>query len=256
MELIKAKYEERTVTDVCGMEYHLRVMCTERKNYNAILALEMSVDYKNVVFRDGFDADTFEEAVNEAGIQISSSCPPKDAVSVDEINNLSDDELVKRINEVAKQPKKLIYMFAFGYAFRWEEFKTIARTKGFINISDSKQKPIYVLPNGLNGKEEKLPANQPVNKLDLQDKKIVEKIEIHSKDLASKEYPNKIRNMLSAKAFEDLNFLTKGLSKKERGRVVAELLEMQIAELVRMKEAGELEIYRTKNKKVNSEEKI
>ena len=256
-EDVKSKdFENRTVTDVNGRTYNLRVKLVNRKNYSAVLALEHASDYMDIINREGFDAGVFERAVNDAGIQISSSCPPIDALTVGDIQGVPDKELISRINKVAQCPKKLIYMFAFGYGFRWEEFKIMVESKGFINASESKQKPVYVLPNGQNVKEEKLTANQLVKTANPQKQTAIRKIEIHSYDLMDKEYPHEIRNMLSGKARQNLDRLTKGLSKKESRRVVAELLEIQISELLRMKDAGELLIFGIKTEKIRKEHKI
>lgn len=58
---------------------------------------------------------------------------PKDGRSIEELEDFSDDKLLRFINEVAKTPNKSDrrVMFAKGLGFTWEELKVVAKFKGY-----------------------------------------------------------------------------------------------------------------------------
>ena len=202
-----------------GKELELEVTEIESGKYDYNLSLPKCSDYKALINMPGFDYRDFEKVLATEKIQISTTCYPADALTKKDIGKMSDAELVKRVNEMALLPKKPIYMYANGYGFAWQFFTDLMEYKGFTNVSESRQNPQYEIPASVSE-----PEIIQIDKLD-GTKNVVE-----------------CRYRISEEAEANLNKITNGLNKVEKGRVAAEILNRSFKYWATEKENGNLKI--------------
>ena len=81
--------------------------------------------------------------------------PPTDGMTLSELGQKSDEEILAIINEMGECEKKsdIRVMYCSGYAFSWTELLTIANFRGFNNKTPGQRKVQYSLPDGTSSEE-------------------------------------------------------------------------------------------------------
>ena len=159
--------------------------------------------------------------------------PPVDGMTLAELGQKSDKEILAIINEVGGSPLKsdIRRQYCKGYQFSWTQLEVIAKFKGFIKITPGQRKVQYALPDDLSNEHN--------------DNGFKDKLEFSRRTDA---YPTEKKLYLSKTSSDMLKtiFIRESTGKPYensiKSRILSAIAETAITERYQQKKAGTLKI--------------
>ena len=159
--------------------------------------------------------------------------PPKDGMTLAELGQKSDVEILAIINEMGQCENKsdIRVMYCHGYSFSWNAMTVVAEFKGFVNDMPGQRKVHYSIPNNL--AEEKR-TDTPTERIEFY--RGLEAYPFEKKLYLSKEASAMLKSIFikesSGKPYEN----------SIKSRILSAITEKAIAETYRKKKEGTLKI--------------
>lgn len=160
--------------------------------------------------------------------------PPTDGMTLSELGQKSDEEILAIINEMGKCEKKsdIRVMYCSGYAFSWMDLTVVANFRGFnIKTPPGQRKVQYSLPNSSSDEET---INNSKEQLALSRRPDAYSIE--KKLYISKETAEMLKTIFIRES------TGKPYENSTKSRILSAIAEAAIIERYKQKKAGKLKI--------------
>ena len=159
--------------------------------------------------------------------------PPVDGMTLAELGQKSDGEILAIINEMGQCENKsdIRVMYCHGYSFSWNSLTVVAEFKGYINEMSGQRKAHYSMPDSSAGKKK---VNTSTDRIEFY--RGLEAYPIEKKLYLSKEASSMLKSIFiresSGKPYEN----------SIKSRILSAITEKAIAETYQKKKAGTLKI--------------